>query len=223
MNLAKSFEFFDPSKCTDPVNVIGTGSVGSAICEHLARYGITQANLYDFDVIEDHNLANQMFTAEDVGKPKVEVVAARWLKINPDAEDGVRIFPEGWNGQRLEGYVFLCVDNIELRKRIVEENKHNKNIKAMFDCRTSLDTAQTFAADWSNRDQVVAFYDTMDFTHEEAKQNTPVSACNVALCVFSTISAVANAVVTNFVNFVKGEGIIQGMIVRPFAHEILVL
>ena len=52
MNLAKSAEFFDPSQVKEKINIIGCGSVGSTIAELLARFGLTNVNLYDFDVVE---------------------------------------------------------------------------------------------------------------------------------------------------------------------------
>jgi len=223
MNLSKSFEFFNPKNCKDTIHIIGCGSVGSTVAELLARFGLTNVKLYDFDVVEEHNLVNQMFTTKNLYKPKVEGVYDRWVEINPEAKDSILLYGNGWDGQKLSGYVFLCVDNIELRRRIAEENKYNTNIKAMFDFRTALDTAQHYAADWSNRKSIEAFLDTMDFSHAEAEKNTPVSACNVSMCVAPTVWAVAMAGVVNFVNHIKGKPIEQAMITKPFDFETLVI
>ena len=223
MNLAKSAEFFDPGTCTDRIHIIGCGSVGSTVAELLARFGLTNVSLYDFDTVEEHNLANQMFTVKNLYKPKIEGVFDRWVEINPEAGKNIKLYGDGWDGQKLNGYVFLCVDNIELRKRIVEENKYNMNIKAMFDFRTALVSAQHYAADWSNDKDIEALLDTMDFTHAEAEKNVPVSACKVSLCVMPTVWSVAMAGVTNFINFVKGNKLERAMILKPFEFETLVL
>ena len=74
MNLSKSFEFFDPAKCKGRIHIIGCGSVGSTVAELLARFGITDFVLYDFDTVEPHNIVNQMFTAKHIYKPKVEAL-----------------------------------------------------------------------------------------------------------------------------------------------------
>jgi len=223
MNLAKSFEFFDPETCTDRIHIIGVGSVGSTIAELLARFGLKNVNLYDFDVVEEHNLANQMFTTKNLYEPKCAGVFGRWIEINPEAAKTLKVYPDGWNGQKLSGYVFLCVDNIELRRKIVDENKYNLNIKAMFDFRTALLSAQHYAADWSKPEDISAFLDTMDFTHEEAEKNVPVSACKVSLCVMPTVWSVAMAGVTNFINFVKDGKLEKAMILKPFDFETIVL
>ena len=218
MNLSKSFEFFDPEKCKERIHIIGCGSVGSTLAELLARFGLTKMSLYDFDVVEPHNIVNQMFVQKHIGMPKVEAVRDMLLEINP--EMNVKMYPGGWDNQPLDGYVFLAVDNIELRKKIAEANKYNDFIKAMFDFRTGLTDGQHYAADWADFKSRKAFIDTMNFTHEEAKQNTPVSACNVSLCVAPTVRMVCNVGVTNFINFVKGEHLYKSIPIDAFSFII---
>jgi len=209
MDLSKSYDFFKPEMLTARVHIIGCGSVGSTVAENLARFGVTDMVLYDFDVVEPKNIANQMFTQEDVGRLKVEAVADNLRKINPDIT--LKLVPEGWNSNRLAGYVFLCCDGIELRRRIVEENKDNNYIRAMFDFRTRLTDAQHYAANWSDKASIENFYNSMDFSHEEALKETPVSACRVTLSVAPTIRIIVAYGVANFVNFVKG-GVLKKLI-----------
>ena len=45
----------------------------------------------------------------------------------------------------------------------------------------------------------------MEFSHEEAEEETPMSACNVTLSVAPTIRMICALGIANFVNFVKGE------------------
>ena len=222
MTLSKSAEFFNPEKCTDRIHIIGCGSVGSTVAELLARFGLTNVSLYDFDVVEEHNLANQMFTTKNLYKPKLEGVYDRWCEINPEAAKTIKLYGDGWDGQKLNGYVFLCVDNIELRRRIVEENRYNMNIKAMFDFRTALVSAQHYAADWDKTEDIEYLLDQMDFTHAEAEKNVPVSACKVSLCVMPTVWSVAMAGVVNFINFVKDNKLERSMILKPFDFETLI-
>ena len=213
MNLAKSYDYFQPESLKGRVHIIGCGSVGSALAELLARYGITEMSLYDFDKVEEKNIVNQMFDTRHIGRDKVSALAEMLYDINPIIRDGLRLYPEGWNGQRLNGYVFLCVDSIELRKRIASENVMNRSVIAMFDFRTRLTDAQHYAADWSNPESIEKFIETMNFTHAEAAEATPVSACNVTLSVAPTVRMIVNAGVMNFTCFVKG---------MPIRHCILI-
>lgn len=216
MDLSKSYEFFKPEMLTSRVHIIGCGAIGSTVAENLVRFGITNITLYDFDTVEPHNIANQMFREVDIGKPKVQALYEMLCQINRECESSVRLEDKGWDGQRLSGYVFLCVDSIDLRRRIAEFCKGNKYVKAMFDFRMRLTDAQHFAADWSVPKSVETFLDSMAFTSEEAKAETPVSACNIALSVATTVRMVCAVGVSNFINFVKGDGLKKMMLVDAF-------
>lgn len=207
MDLSKSYEYFQPEKQDDRIHIIGCGSVGSTVAYMLARTGVTNFTLWDFDIVEPHNLANQMFRQKDIHKPKVEALLDIICEINPDIADCAKFKPEGWKGQQLSGYVFLCVDNIDLRREIVEKHFDNPYVKAMFDFRTRLEDAQHYAADWSDYKMKKDFLNSMNFSHDEAKKETPVSACNVTLSVCPTVLVICARGVANFMNFWNGKGI----------------
>lgn len=217
MNLSKSFEFFDPSTCKERINIIGCGSVGSTIAELLARFGLTKFTLYDFDYVEPKNIVNQMFTTKHLGLEKVDALESILKDINPEVT--CRKYNQGWTGQPLDGYVFLCVDSIELRRKIVEANLYNSFVKGMFDFRTGLTDAQSYAADWSNFKDRKNLLATMNFSDEEAKAQNPVSACNVELCVAPTVRLICNAGVANFINFLKGKSLHKQIITDAFNLE----
>jgi len=201
MDLSKSYEVFQPEKYNDRIHIIGCGSVGSTLAEMLARYGLTNFTLWDFDHVEPKNIANQMFRQKDIGRPKVEALADMLCEINPDIKDSIKLEPEGWQGKRLSGFVFLCVDSIEVRRAIVEKHMENNFVKAMFDFRTRLTDAQHYAADWSDHKQRENLLNTMAFSHEEAMEETPVSACNVTLSFCTTVRIICAYGVSNFVNY----------------------
>ena len=219
MNLAKSREFLKPEQVKDRIHIIGCGAIGSNLADFIARFGITKISLYDFDTVEDKNVANQMFTTADIGKLKVDAVAEQIIKINPEAKNELKIFPEGYTGQQLNGYVFLAVDSIELRKKIASDNRMNPYIKGFFDFRMGLTDAQHYAADWKDRDMVKAFLSTMNFTDEEAKAAQPISACNEMLSVCPTVRSIVAAGVANFVNFVKGLPIKKMIVLDAFIFD----
>ena len=150
MDLSKSYEFFQPEKDQARIHIVGCGSVGSTVAENLARCGVTKMTLWDFDKVEPHNIVNQMFDQNDVGKLKVEALKDILTDINPEISDQIEIKPEGWQGKLMSGYIFLCVDSIELRREIVEKHFDSPYVKAVFDFRTLLESAQHYAADWSD-------------------------------------------------------------------------
>lgn len=207
MDLSKSYEFFKPEKHKGRIHIIGCGSVGSTVAENLARCGVSNFTLWDFDKVESHNIVNQMFRQQDVGRLKVEALRDLLTDINPDISNQIELKSDGWNGDLLNGYVFLCVDNIELRREIVQKNMNNLNIKAMFDFRTLLTSAQHYAADWKSWKSKQEFLKTMQFSHDEAADETPTSACGITLGVATTVRMISALGVNNYINYAKGNGL----------------
>ena len=207
IDLCKCHEYFQPEKDESPIHIIGCGSVGSTVADLLVRCGLKNLVLWDFDKVEPKNISNQSFFSKNIGELKVEATLENLAMIDPDVEKTIQIKPDGWNGEMLSGYVFLCVDSIEIRRQIVEKHYNSPFIKAMFDFRTRLEEAQHYAADWLDPKMKKGFLDSMSFTDEEAKKETPVSACNVELGVRPTVTSICSRGVANFMNFWNGKGI----------------
>lgn len=220
INLSKSYEFFQPEMCKERIHIIGCGAIGSTLAENLVRFGLTKITLYDFDYVEPHNIANQIFRQIDIGKSKVEALADILCEINPDIKNDLKLADKGYVNQKLSGYVFLCVDNIDLRREIATKCKGNTFIKAMFDFRMRLTDAQHYAADWSDMKMVENFINSMNFSHEEAKAETPVSACNIVLSVVPTVRVIVAYGVSNFINFAKGGSIRKLILIDAFDYTV---
>ncbi len=221
MDLSKSYEYFQPEKLSDRVHIVGCGSVGSTVAENLARSGVTKFGLWDFDKVEPHNLANQMFRQKDIGKPKVDALLDILYEINEDVAGDTKLHPGGWTGQQLNGFVFLCVDNIDLRREIVQKHMDNPYVKAMFDFRTRLEDAQHYAADWSDYSMKQDFLASMNFSHEEAREETPVSACNVTLSVAPTVRIICAYGAANFMNFWNGKPLKKLILADAFKFDVV--
>ena len=88
------------------VFVCGTGGMGGACLQSLARAGVGAFEIADFDSFEVSNLNRQVFCTLDVlGRSKVEVTAERLRGINPAIE--VRVHGERWLDD-LEGILSRC-------------------------------------------------------------------------------------------------------------------
>ena len=214
MNLNKHREFFDPDNFNNEIHIIGCGAIGSTIAEQLARLGIKKLHLYDFDRVTEHNITNQMFFQQQVGKPKLIALTEILKQINPEIE----IYPEhmGWSqGMTLSGYVFIAVDSIDTRNEIVDDNRFNPNIKAMFDTRMRLTDAQAFAALWTPK-EIEFLKNTMNFTHEEAAASTPVSACGTTLSVTPTVRLICSLAVANLINVILNKPITKTILIDAF-------
>lgn len=204
MNLNKSREFFDPETLEKPIHIIGCGAVGSTIAENLARLGVKEIHLWDFDTVEEHNLANQMFQVKHLNMLKTDAVEDICKNINPDI---TIIKHEAYTDQSLSGYIFTCPDSIKVRRTILENNMGNDYILGVFDGRMRLTDAQHFASSWEDLTKRKALLNTMDFSDEEAKEATPVSACGTSLSVCFTVRCLVSLMVANFINMFLGNPI----------------
>lgn len=201
MNKSKILEFFDASQVKEDINIVGCGSIGSHVCEQLARMGFESIHIWDFDTVSAHNITNQMFYENQIGMKKTEAVTEMMKSINPliNIEQHTEGLQEPYI---INGYIFLCVDSIELRKAIVEANMYNTNIKAIFDFRMRLVDAQYYAA--TKDYEFEEMLKTMDFTHEEAHNATPMSACGVELSVIYAPKTIVSLGIANFVKMTQG-------------------
>lgn len=218
MDLNKHLEFFNPIDVKAAIHVVGIGAMGSRIVELLVRLGQPDIHVWDFDTVEAKNITNQLYTHKQIGLSKQDALENLMKEINPN----VNITKHGkWTKQILSGYVFLCVDSIELRHAIAIKHTNNKAVLAMFDTRMRLEDAQSYAAKWSDEKQRNTFIASMSFTDEEAVEATPVSACGTTLSVAPTVVATAAFTVSNFINLIRADEV-KGMIFTDaFEHTVV--
>ena len=221
MNLSKSLEYFDPiNDFEGAIHIIGIGAMGSRVAELLVRLGVQRIHIWDFDTVEDKNITNQLYFHHQIGMKKTDALEEILKDINPTCE----IKKHGkWENQTLSGYIFLCVDSIELRYKITTTCKDNIKVKGMFDTRMRLEDAQSYGADWTNQKQKDLFIASMDFTDDEAKDATPVSACGTTLSVASTVLSTAAFTVSNFINLVRKNKCKSMIFTNAFEHTIVTI
>jgi molybdopterin/thiamine biosynthesis adenylyltransferase len=104
------------------IGIVGLGSVGSMVAESLARMGMTDFVLIDFDAVEYVNLDRLVIATEaDVGRLKVEVAQERMERVATAAGIRVRgvpysvVEPEGYGAALDCDVIFCCVDRARPR------------------------------------------------------------------------------------------------------------
>ncbi len=102
------------------VLVVGAGALGNEVLKNQALLGIGTIDLIDFDRIENSNLSRSvLFRADDAGKSKAMVAAARVRELNPDVTihpiDGNVMTDIGLGLVRAADVVIGCLDNREAR------------------------------------------------------------------------------------------------------------
>jgi len=188
----RQLEVFDPSTFKTPIHLIGGGSVGSWVALMLSKLGVADITVWDFDTVEAHNIPNQFFKVDDIGKLKVE-----GIKDNISEYTGVSI--NGKNekvdgSQRLEGIVFLLTDTMKSRKEIFEKAiRYNSKVKLLIETRMGLDGGRVYTINPIMPKEVKAYEETMYSDEESA-----VSACGASQSVVATAVQIASYAVWQF-------------------------
>ena len=107
------------------VAVFGLGGVGSFVCEGLARSGVGNFILVDYDKIDESNINRQLIaTVKTIGKYKVDLMKERILEINPNAN--VEVYKEFYMSDSKTdiitkdlSYAVDCVDTIMAKIAII--------------------------------------------------------------------------------------------------------
>jgi molybdopterin/thiamine biosynthesis adenylyltransferase len=166
------------------VDVIGAGATGSRIALDLAKLGVENIHVWDFDQVEEHNVANQAFGLEHIGLLKVEalvalVQAATGTKIHAHAErvDGSQILGE---------IVFLLTDTMESRKEIWNGALKFKLRKLLVETRMGADSGRVYALNPNKPGHIKAYEATL-YADDEAE----VSACGASVSVGPTAEIIA--------------------------------
>lgn len=107
------------------VIIFGVGGVGGQVVEMLARSGIENLTLVDFDRVNITNINRQIIALEStIDKLKVEVFKDRILDINPNAK--VTIFPIVYDENHLINlndydYIIDVIDQVSSKILLIKE------------------------------------------------------------------------------------------------------
>lgn len=107
------------------VAVFGLGGVGSFVVEGLARAGVGEFHLVDYDIVDITNINRQIHALSGtVGRPKAELMAERVGQINPGARvaafrkryvpgEGKKLIPEGLD------YLVDAIDDVAAKVDLI--------------------------------------------------------------------------------------------------------
>jgi hypothetical protein len=101
----------------------GAGAVGSNLADTLARQGAARLRVIDFDRVEEHNVANQIYTLEDVGAFKVEALRHQLFRAAGVEIEAVPKELTDRNARKLLAGADLVIDGFDrsVSRRLVTE------------------------------------------------------------------------------------------------------
>lgn len=186
LDIIRHLEVFSPVTFGDQrVDIIGVGATGSRVALGLAKLGITQIHLWDFDRIEPHNVPNQVFGNSRIGEMKAEAMR-QIIKEQTGAD--VAIYLERVDGTQCFGsVVYLLTDTMASRQEIWKAGiRYKPNIQLMVETRMGKNSGRVYAVNPSNPAHVRGWEATL-YSDDVAE----VSACGTSITVGPTAELTA--------------------------------
>ena len=177
------------------ISIIGCGAIGSHAAETLAKIGIRNMHAWDFDSVEEHNLANQGFRLIDLGLSKVEVVRDKLqeavgldLVTNLERVDSdTRFFTP---------LVLATVDTMSARKDILKAALSSLDAEVLIDARMGAMYGQVFICNLADPQSLKDYKKTL-FDDSEGFQ-APCTEKSTIFCAVG-MAAFITALVTAYV------------------------
>jgi hypothetical protein len=189
---------FDPDKFgSKRIDIIGCGATGSYVALTLAKLGLEDLHLWDFDKVEAHNVANQAFGNDDIEKLKVDALGdmiQRQTGVAPTKH------PVAFEGQEQLGQVvYILTDSMASRKAIWESSvRYRANVKLMIETRMGPDVARIYAVNPTEPAQVKLWEGSL-YGDEVAA----VSACGTQISVGPTAVVLSGVAVWTMMQWFK--------------------
>jgi len=213
INIMRHESIFNPKDYNFPIHIIGAGATGSRVFAALVELGITDIHVYDDDVVEDHNLANQIYGVDDINEPKVNgciSFARHKLGIVPEGMEAYnRRVTDGYlrSGGVAGGIVFLLTDTMASRREIVA-GLHRRCIAAsgaesapllIIETRMASTHGSVFSLNLFDEEMYKQWRSTL--VDDDNEDIIELSPCGTALSVGTTASLIANYAVWQMLQF----------------------
>jgi hypothetical protein len=219
MNYSRQLKLLDPAEIKDKsITIIGAGATGSYVAMLLAQMGwgnkpFNQGimRVFDGDIVEQHNLANQVYESTHIGKPKVEALKEMILrKCGFEIEVFNQMVDDKTPTDLIQStYVFILTDTMKSRKEIFE--KHLRipfNTDLVIETRMGLKDGRIYSFNPNDGEHAKAWKATL---YDDAAAET--SACGTSQSIISTVgflSSLAVGRVVQHFNYRYGSDSIRG-------------
>jgi len=219
----------DLSRQTDIINgenlrmqkilIVGSGSIGSYTCLALSKMGAENITMIDFDTVEAHNIPNQFFRIEDIGKTKVEALAEEimgltgtMLTCNTTKFDEKHVAELNKDDGAI---IIAAADNMAVRKEIYDSVVKHQNVKRYIDGRMASLSVEIFNINPAVEEDR-KLYEGKLFTDEEGAD----IACTARGIVFPVMTCAS--IITNMVKQYVSEQDMSRHIIVDYSKDFFV-
>lgn len=180
---SKQIDLIKPHEFKKTIHVIGCGAIGSWVVFFLLKMGFDNIHVYDFDIVEEHNLPNQMFSEHHINMLKVDAMFDTYTKSfietnNTTITSRLTIHNEKITARKaatLDGIIISCVDSMEARKEIYENALKFGSAELWIEGRIGIYGAYVYTVERGNMAAYTGYEKTL-YADEDAE----VSSCGVS-------------------------------------------
>lgn len=172
-------EWFETAKMKN-IHIIGCGGVGSWVAVNMARFYPRSISLYDFDTVDETNMAGQFFFSRQVGVPKASALADNIRDFTAGLTT-VNVYTSKFNTEDInyENDIYiLALDDQQEKINIFNKMTWLYADKGVWviDCRLSVDRLQIITIKIKRSDNRYAYTDIyrnrLLFAPEEAESTS---------------------------------------------------
>lgn len=202
---SKQETLFRPSNYSRRINIIGCGACGSWLAFFLLKMGFKNIHVYDYDVVEEHNIPNQLFKESHIGSLKVTSLKNIYNEFFYDDDERLTVHPDPIttaNANRLKGVIFNCVDSMTAREYIYERAYKFGQAELLIEDRLSVYGGYIYtlgkSLDNNNEEYEKSFYDDED---------AEVSACGISQTALPAAVTTASIMIMQLISWIKKENV----------------
>lgn len=185
MDFSRQLELYDAEIEEDSVRVIGVGATGSWVSLILSKLGVRNITMYDMDIVEGHNVPNQLYSNDDIGKLK-SAMCKEYCRILGCPDTNILQIPLKIDKDNPiipaeEEVIFCLVDSMDSRKEIFDMLVSTGKKYTWIETRMGLTGYRIYMIDTTNEKEIEKYRETL-YSDDDAE----VSACGTSQSIVTT-------------------------------------
>ena len=185
----RQLDIFDEKHFEKQICIIGAGATGSFAALALAKMGMKNIKIWDFDCVEAHNFPNQLFRMCDLNSFKSE----RTAEIVKDfTGTKIKYSNNKYTKQPLDGIVIFAMDSMKCRKETYERCLEMPEVEFIIDPRTASEFYRVYTVNMELKTER-EFYEQFFYSDDNTEQE-PCTAQAIIYSVLFAAGTVANQV-----------------------------
>lgn len=184
-SLIRQSDIIPQEKLSLPITIVGCGAIGSFTALALAKMGLGDIKLYDFDTVSEVNMSSQFFPFETIGTNKaLATCAVLHSYASMRARCEARHYLEE-DAAQTKGIVILAVDTMEARRDVFHwVEAHAMRVRYVIDPRMSAEYYEQYVVNPFDKEDRNSY-----MKHMHKDEDTVQQRCTAKSTVYTAMLA----------------------------------